>query len=78
MLAMKTEIHLDVMLRARVSLEQKRALQAISLVNQCSLSDVVRTAIREYLGAHNQDRPEPSPAPPPPPPETLQPEPART
>jgi hypothetical protein len=74
---MKNEIQLDVMLRARVSLEQKRQLQAISFANQCSLSDVVRTAIREYLAAHNQDRPEPSPAPPPPPPETLQPEPAR-
>jgi hypothetical protein len=73
---MTKPIQLDVMLRARVSLEQKRELQAISFANQCSISDVVRTAIREFLALHCQDRPEPEPGPPPPP-RDIQPETAR-
>jgi hypothetical protein len=40
------------MLRARVTGEQKRQLEAIAAVRQMSVSCAVREALREYLAVH--------------------------
>jgi hypothetical protein len=71
----------DVMMRTYVSAEQKRQLEALALIDQSSISTIVRKAIREFLARYysagqpnggNQEQPEPAPMPgptnPPPPP----------
>jgi hypothetical protein len=57
-----------VVMRTRVTAEQKRQLQELALIDQSTLSTVVRKAIRDFLARYyNQDRPEPDPSPSPPP-----------
>jgi hypothetical protein len=74
-----------VIMRARVSAEQKRQLDELALIDQSNISTIVRKALREFLARYysagqpngNQEQPEPAPGPgptnPPPPPQ-LQPE----
>lgn len=77
---MSADNNLETMIRARVSEEQKRQLEAIAAERQMPASAIIREAIREYLAAHytGQTRPDPEPRPEPEPPTRPEPPPGPT